>query len=142
MTRITTPTHAIVVTLYASQVILGIEYLIGLAKAQTMEILVGLPVTNVWALIMFLSALTGLAAVFSINQRPLRALGAEMWAAIILGIVSLLYEVTIVIGNGITSVLTTQTYALAVGVGCIARAIQIHRERARAQQEVTDTRER
>lgn len=127
---VTTPTNALTVTVYASQVGLGVAYLVGVAEAVAMTALVGPVLAQVWALVMLVSALLALTAVFTVRENVERALLAECVGATTVGVISLLYEVTLLIGNGPLSVVTTQTYAIAVGVGCLARAWQIHRERA------------
>lgn len=127
---VTTPTNALTVTVYASQVGLGVAYLVGLAEAVTLTALVGPVLAQVWALVMLISALLALTAVFTVRENVERALLAEGVGATTVGVISLLYEVTLLIGNGPLSVVTTQTYAIAVGVGCLARAWQIYRERA------------
>lgn len=126
---VTTPTNALTVTVYASQVGLGVAYLVGAAEARTMIDLVGPMMADAWALVLLLSSLLALVAVFTVKENVSRALMAEMFGATTVGIVSLLYEVTLLIGNGPLGVVTTQTYAIAFGVGCLARAWQIFRER-------------
>lgn len=127
---VTTPTNALTVTVYASQVGLGVAYLVGAAEARTMVDLVGPMLADAWALVLLVSSLLALVAVFTVKENVERALMAEMFGATTVGVVSLIYEVTLLIGNGPLSVVTTQTYAIAVGVGCLARAWQIFRERA------------
>lgn len=127
---VTTPTNALTVTVYASQVGLGVAYLVGAAEARTMIDLVGPMLADAWALALLVSSLLALVAVFTVKENVERALVAEMVGATTVGVVSLIYEVTLLIGNGPLSVVTTQTYAIAVGAGCLARAWQIFRERA------------
>lgn len=130
-TTVTTPTHALTVTVYGSQVLLGVAYLVGLAEAKAMTEIAGPTLAAVWALCLLLSSLTALVSVVGAKDRIRRSLAVEMWAALAVGLVSLIYEVTLLIGNGPLGVVTTQTYALAIGIGCLARAWQIRRELAR-----------
>lgn len=127
---VTTPTNALTVTVYASQVCSGVAYLVGAGKAKAMTEMFGPVVADVWALALLLSALLALVAVFTVKDNVSRALAAEMGGATALGVMSLLYELTLLASNGPLAVVTTQTYAIAIGVGCMVRAWQIFRERA------------
>lgn len=129
---ITTTTHAMAIVLYAVQAFLGILYLTGVAQAMALEQLVGEGWAKVWAILLTASGAVATGAVLNASKQrdPDSALKMEWYAATILSIVSLLYEASLLITNGI-GVPTTQAYALAVGVGAGARAIQISRDRRR-----------
>lgn len=130
--KITGSTHAFAVVIYACQACLGIEYIVGLAEAKAMTEMVGFPIVMVWALVLVLGgAFATIAALLAPNQLLTRqALVIEEVALIVVATASLWYEVTLALGNGFT-VMTTQTQAVAVFAGSLARAVQVHRERRR-----------
>ncbi|BDZ40833.1 hypothetical protein GCM10025865_01320 [Paraoerskovia sediminicola] len=127
---VTTPTHALAVVAYWSQVILGLAYLTGLADALAMTELFGVRFTAVWAAWLLTSGLVcGVVVQATARERnPDRGLHVEFWAVLSLGAASTLYEATLIAGNGF-GVLTTQVYATAIAVGAVMRARQISIER-------------
>lgn len=131
--EITTTTHALAVSIYLLQAIQGILYVIGLANASSMTDLIGEPAVGLWSIILAAGGVLATVAVVMARKPTytLPALRTEMWAATALAIASFWYEATLIIGNGLSEVVTTQSYAVMVGAGCIARMVQIRRERRR-----------
>lgn len=141
MTRavtITTTTHALAVSIYALQAAQGALYLVGLAEAKTMTVWVGPVVASVWAMVLLVAGCAAVVATRLARESPMPALVAEAWACVALGAASAWYEVTLVVGNGWTEVVTTQSYALMVAVGCFCRLYQIRREHKRVTAALTE----
>lgn len=129
---VTTPTHGLAITIYWSQGLLGILYVTGVAQAMAMTQIAGERATGVWGMLLALAGVTCAMAAHSASQarNPAGWLRVELWAAVLLGALSALYEVTLVIANGL-GVPTTQVYAAAIAVGCGVRVRQIVVERRR-----------
>lgn len=133
LVEIATPTHAWAVSIYVVQAFQGILYMVGIAQAKGMTEMLSEQVPALWALVLVVAGGGAAAAVFA-ARRPaytLPALRIELLCCLTIAAASLLYEVTLVYGNGPLGVATTQSYALMLIVGGIARAAQIRRERAK-----------
>ena len=129
--EITTTTHAIAVSIYFLQSIQGMLYIVGLAQAVTMTAIAGPAVVGIWSLILVLGGALAALATRAAKKNPMPALKVEMWAIMALVVANLWYEATLVIGNGPLGVVTTQSYAIMLVVGCAARIVQIRKERKR-----------
>lgn len=125
---ITTTTHALAVWVYALQGVQAVLYLIGLAQAKSMTILAGPIAVDVWSIIVLFASVVAVAATRLAKTSPRHALRYELIAALTIAAGSLWYEYTLFIANGPTEVVTTQSYALTIAFGCLARAWQIRRE--------------
>lgn len=128
---ITTTTHALAVSIYALQATQGALYLLDLANAASMSDWLGQVFADVWAMVLLLAGIAAVAATQMSKDYTRPALRAESAACVALAVASLFYEVTLVRGNGIGEVVTTQSYALMVAIGCGFRVWQIRREQRR-----------
>ena len=140
LVEIATPTHAWAVSIYVVQAFQGVLYMAGIAQAKGMTEMFNEQVPALWALVLVVAGGGAAAAVFA-ARRPaytLPALKMEMLCCLVIAAASLLYEVTLVYGNGPLAVATTQSYALMLIVGGIARAAQIRRERAKVHARLGD----
>lgn len=128
--KITGSRHAYAVVQYFVQSALGLAYIVDLAQAKTMTDIGGPVLVSAWALILFFGGgVAASAALLGANHMYTRpALLLEQVTLSIVGAASLWYEVTVAIGNGLT-VMTTQIQAVGVFAACVARVVQLHRER-------------
>lgn len=126
---ITTTTHAMATTIYWSQVAISLVFVTGAQQALAMAGYVGERITGAWALILGGAALVAALAAHTAPSRamPTQVLRVELWACLVLGLASLAYEVALFASNGFT-VLVTQIYAVAIGVGALRRVWQIRSE--------------
>lgn len=129
--HITTSTHAGGLSLYGIQVALSVAYILDLAVAKTMHDLTSPTIADLWALILLIGGLSALMGAAHARQSPAKGMRTEIIACIIIALASLVYEVTLVIGNGWLGVVTTQIYVVGVSTGCVVRAWQVRRERNR-----------
>ena len=129
--HITTSTHAGGLSLYGIQVALGVAYILDLAVAKSMRDLTNSTMADVWALALLTGGLSALMGALHTRQSPAKGMRTEIIACIVIALASLVYEVTLVVGNGWLGVVTTQIYAVGVATGCGFRAWQAHRERNR-----------
>jgi len=129
---VTTPTHAIALTTYWSQVALGLLYTFDIAHARALTSLVGVRVSFLWALLLTASALACALAAHRAEHKanPVHTLSVEEWGDWVLAAMLALYEASLVIDNGF-GVPTTQVFTAAVVVGALLRSRQIRKEQRR-----------
>lgn len=133
LVEIATPTHAWAVSIYVVQAFQGLLYMVGVAEAKSMTEMLNVQVSALWAFVLVVAGGGAAASVFVARKSAytLPALKMELLCCLAIAAASVLYEVTLVYGNGPLGVATTQSYALMLVVGGIARAAQIRRERAK-----------
>lgn len=129
---ITTPTHAMVVSLYFFLAVLGVTHIVDIATATSMREVFGEMATDFWALALVMSGTAAAGSVLIARKAPTRALSAEFWAAIVISILMGAYAFSLFMNLGANEGVTTKMLALAVSFGGIARAVQARRDRARA----------
>lgn len=129
--QITSPHHAGGLGLYGIQIALGAAYILDMAEAKSMQSLTNHIVEDAWALLLLLGGVAAIMGALNARAAPPRGMRAEMLACVVVAAASLVYEATLVIGNGWTEVVTTQIYAAGVGVSCALRAVQVMLERRR-----------
>lgn len=138
--RLTSPGHPAAVFTYLTGAFIGAITITGLAEAKSMTDIAGSDLVLVWASIATAAGL--LAAAMGLIGRvepPSQSrLRIELVSLAVLSLSYLWYEITLVVGNGISSVLITQGLATGIFLGSAARAVEILFEvrRVRIEQKV------
>jgi len=144
---ITSPTHALALVVYLASAIQGVLFLTDVASARGVESIVGGRniVYAVWAFGFVITGMLGFISAYTSRyfRRPNSILRVELFAVIGIGLVNLLYFVSLqkqgfesdnyVISGleflkGFTFVATTQLFALSFVMGSLFRVIQIGKE--------------
>jgi hypothetical protein len=144
---LTSPTHALALVAYLATAVHGILFLTDIASANGVEAIVGgrYLAFNAWAWGFVVTGALGFISAYTSRyfRRPNSVLRVELIAVIGVGLVNLLYEVSLqrqgflsdnpgITGvgflKGFTFAASTQLYALTLIVGAIFRSIQIGRE--------------
>ena len=125
--RLTSPGHPAAVFTYLTGAFIGAITITGLAEAKSMTDIAGSDLVLVWASIATAAGL--LAAAMGLIGRvepPSQSrLRIELVSLAVLSLSYLWYEITLVVGNGISSVLITQGLATGIFLGSAARAVEI-----------------
>ena len=125
--RLTSPGHPAAVFTYLTGAFIGAITITGLAEAKSMTDIAGSDLVLVWASIATAAGL--LAAAMGLIGRvepPSQSrLRIELVSLAVLSLSYLWYEITLVVGNGISSVLITQGLATGIFLGAAARAVEI-----------------
>lgn len=125
--RLTSPGHPMAIAAWLTGSFVGAITIAGLASAKSMTSIIGADLVIAWGAIAAASGL--LAAAMGLIGRvepPSQSrLRIELTSLAVLSMSYLWYEITLVIGNGISEVLITQGLATGIFIGSAARAIEI-----------------
>lgn len=123
--QITSTTHAAALGLYALALVLGVEHAVGIAPHPGMSALAGPGGVALWCALLVTGAATALAGALAAPHAPVPSLplAVEGAGATALAVAWAVYEWSLASMYGGTAP-TTQTLAVGLAAGCIARAAQ------------------
>lgn len=141
--EITTTTHAVAVSVYILQAVMGVAYLLTFPVAPSLTTAAGPMLGSLWALVLTIAAFACTYAAFSARKFLTPALTVEQWGCTTITFTSVAYIWGIFAAGNAGKSFTTIGFTLMVGVGCAVRCIQIIHERRKirdAQNETVTTR--
>lgn len=128
--QITSPNHPFAYFVYGAQVVLGVLLAAGVITIISLERLLLLPVAGL------IMASGGAVALYAITKIPKAVakdppLRLEQVAAWVVCSINAVFTVAMSIAYGVDTAVPTKVYAGGIAIVCLARAVQIRRQRRR-----------